>query len=197
MQSTPFSTSAFLVLLVVVGFITCSATPFHIQEESSDSIFPESGGNHVQRILQAAALDRFQIGDSRITFGGTVIQLIYPLNDLVSDGSVSTQTFLADCETNITGNDFLVPSIIYDDNPAPDGTKNRQVTVRYDVDPTAIQETEVWVQDEKKQFFMNFCMSLSLHEGDAETTMEKASLETVVRLQVDLVGDFGVEVDVL
>jgi hypothetical protein len=194
MQATPLSSSVLLVLLVVGAFISCSASPLMGQEAANILL---ENDNHVQRTLQAA-LDRWAIGSSRITFAGTVIELIFPLSDEVPDGSVSATTFSdSNCSVNITGNNYIVPSIIYDDNPSPDGTKNRKVTVRYDVDATAIQTTDVWIQDVDDQFFMNFCMSLSLHEGDADTSNTMSTIETVVRLQVDLVGGFGVEVDVL
>jgi hypothetical protein len=146
------------------------------------------------RFLQV--MERFQIGESRIVFTGDVIQLIFPLSDLVPDGSVSTTLFSdRDCSVDILGNDYLVPTIIYDENPNPDGTKNREVTVRYDVDPIKIQETAVWVQDEDNQFFMSFCMGFHLHDGGLDTK-PSASLDTLVRLQVDLIGDFGAEIPV-
>jgi hypothetical protein len=142
-------------------------------------------------------MERFQIGESRIVFTGNVIQLIYPLNDLVAEGSVSTTLFSDDdCSVDILENDYLVPSILFDENPNPSGTKNREVTVRYDVDPVKIQETDVWQQDESNQFFIAFCMGLHLHDGDAETEPEESSLDTLVRLQVDLIGDFGAELPV-
>jgi hypothetical protein len=150
----------------------------------------------IQQIIPTRALqqvmERFQIGESRIVFTGNVIQLIYPLNDLVAEGSVSTTLFSdGDCSIDILKNDYLVPTIVYDDNPNPSGTKNREVTVRYDVDPVKIQETDVWQQDENNQFFIAFCMGLHLHDGDADTEPPSSSLDTLVRLQVDLIGDFG------
>jgi hypothetical protein len=148
-----------------------------------------------ERVLQV--MDRFQIGESKIVFTGTVIELIYPLNDLVADGSVSTTLFSdRDCSVDISGNDYLVPTIVFDENPNPDGTKNREVTVRYDVDPIKVQETDVWLQDETNQFFISFCMGIHLHDGDAEAVAPSASLDTVIKLQVDLMGGFGVELPV-
>jgi len=142
-------------------------------------------------------MERFQIGESRIVFNGKVIQLIYPVNDLVTEGSVSTTLFNdRDCSVDIMGNDYLVPTIEYDENPNPDGTKNRQVTIRYDVDPVKVQETDVWVQDESDQFFISFCMGFHLHDGDAETEPSSASIDTLVKLQVDLIGDFGADLPV-
>lgn len=176
-------------LLTVASVFLTLCTFFHYSQSSA---IPE---NEHARLLQV--MERFQIGESRITFAGILIQLIFPLNDLVPDGSVSTTIFSDDqCSVDIGGNDYLMPSIEYDDNPNPDGTKNRLVTIRYDVDPIKIQDTAVWRQDETSQFFMYFCMGLRLHEGDAETTRISSSIETVVKLQVDLVGDFGADLPV-
>lgn len=142
-------------------------------------------------------LGRYDIGQSEISYTGAVIQLAFPLSDQVPDGSVSATTFSdSDCSVDITGNSFLVPSIIYDENPNPDGTKNREVIIKYDIDPEGIQTSDVWVQDEQNQFFMNFCMSINLHSGNADTTSVSKTQETVVRLQVDLMGGFGTEMDV-
>jgi hypothetical protein len=196
MQANSSSSYALRVLFLLVFRIFNSSSASSVVGQELANILP-AGRNHAQRTLQEV-LDRFEIGESIITFAGTVIQLIFPLNDEVSDGSVSTTIFSDnDCSVDITENEYIVPTIIYDDNPNPDGTKNRRVTVRYDVDPTLIQSTDVWVQNENSQFFMNFCMSLSLHQGDAETSDPISTLETTVRLQVDLVGDFGNEFEVL
>jgi hypothetical protein len=145
-----------------------------------------------QRLLQV--LGRYDIGESVISYSGTVITLKFPLSDQVPDGSVSATTYSdGDCSVNITGNNFLVPSILYDENPNPDGTKNREVTVRYDIDAIEIQKSDVWVQDQSNQFFMNFCMSVNLHSGDANTTGVSQTQETVVRLKVDFMGGFATE----
>jgi hypothetical protein len=163
--------------------------------EAKREWYSEQGGILRQRLLQV--LGRYDIGESVISYSGTVIQLKFPLSDQVPDGSVSATTYSdSDCTVNITGNDFLVPSIVYDKNPNPDGTKNREVTVRYDIDAQAIQKSAVWVQDDKSQFFINFCMSIDLHSGDAETTGVSQSQETVVRLKVDFIGGFGTENEV-
>lgn len=181
-----FSTSTLLVL-IMVSLILWSPVA---------AVLPSHERYIIRRSLQA--LDRYKAGEAEIQFAGTVVQLIFPMNDQVPDGSVSTQLFSdSDCSVDISGNDYLVPTIIYDDNPNPDGTKNRQVTIKYDIDPEGIQKSDVWVQDSNDQYFMNFCMSVQLHTGDAETTQVMGTLETVVRLKVDLVGDFGVAVDVM
>jgi hypothetical protein len=145
------------------------------------------------RILQEI-LTRYQIGESRMHFQGTIVNLIFPVSDLVPDGSISITTYSdTDCTVDITGNDFLVSNVTYDDNPAPDGSKNRDVNIMYIIEPTGIQQSDVWTQDENSQFFMNFCIGINLHTGDANTTNAMTSLETVVLLQVDLLGDFGSE----
>lgn len=149
------------------------------------------------RLLQV--LDRYEIGEPEITFAGKVVQLFFPLADNVPDGSVSVTTFSdTDCSVDITGNDYIVPTLVYDDNPSPDGTKNREVLLRYDVDPIKIQATDVYVQNDREQFFMNFCVSLGLHNrGVGESPSPIATLETIVRLQVDLLGGFEAEADVM
>lgn len=148
-----------------------------------------------QRLLQG--LGRYDIGESVISYSGTVIQLKFPLSDEVPDGSVSATTYSdTDCSVNITGNNFLVPTIVYDANPNPDGTKNREVTVRYDIDAQGIQKSAVWVQDVSNQFFINFCMSIDLHSGDANTTAVSQTQETVVQLKVDFMGGFATENEV-
>jgi hypothetical protein len=119
------------------------------------------------RILQKI-LTRYEIGESRLTFRGTMVNLVFPVSDLVPDGSISITTYSdTDCTVDITGNDFLVSNVTYDDNPAPDGSKNRDVNLLYTIDPTGIQQSDVWTQDENSQFFMNFCIGINLHPGDA------------------------------
>ena len=142
-------------------------------------------------------LDRYEIGESRISFSGTIVRLVFPINDLNLDGTVEIATFSDNmCSVNIDGNDYLMPEIIYDENPNPDGSKNREVTIQYTVDPTKIQTTDVWLQESDDTFFMNFCVSFGLKLNDGPNAVTIATLETVVRLQVDLMGDFGVEVEV-
>lgn len=149
-------------------------------------------------IRDLQVLDRYEIGEPTIRFAGKVVQLVFSLADEVPDGSVSVITFSdPECTVDVTGNDYLVPTILYDDNPAPDGTKNREVVLRYDIDPEEIQKTEVFFQDDKDQFFMNFCASLRLHDGDADGSNPIVTLETGVLLQVDLLGDFSEEVDAM
>ncbi len=179
----------FLLILEVFG--SCCSS--FVGKHSNDDIYTHT--DTWQRRLET--LGRYDIGVSKISYTGTVIQLIFPISDQVPDNSVSATTFSdSDCSVDITGNDFLVPTIIYDENPDPDGTKNREVTIRYDIDPEGIQKSAVWVQDEQNQFFMNFCVSISLHSGDAETTSVSKTTETLVQLQVDLIGDFGTEMQV-
>jgi hypothetical protein len=143
------------------------------------------------------ALGRYDIGENRINFQGTTVTMIYPLSDLVPDNSIVLTTYSdSDCTVDISDNDFIVPEIIYDDNPLPDGTKNREVTIHYTIDPIKVQGSDIWVQRSDDQFFMNFCVGLSLSTGDVSdpNSVSISGIDTVVLLQVDLLGDFGAEV---
>lgn len=144
------------------------------------------------RVLQV--LKRYEIGSPAIQFAGTIVNVVFPLSDQVPDGSVSTKTFSdTECSVDISRNDFLISTILYDENPSMDGTTLREVTVRYDIDPLKIQQSDVWIQNDNVQFFLQFCMSIHLHTGNASTTPALSSVDTVVLVQVDLRGNFTAE----
>ena len=183
---------------ICLVFISARVLVFasYTSPSSSSTVVTAVPREHNPRVLQV--LDRYEIGEPKIGFAGKVVQLFFPLADSVPDGSVSVITFSdTDCTVDITGNDYIVPSLIYDENQSPDGSKNREVLLQYDVDPIKIQASDVYIQDERDQFFMNFCVSLRLHAGDAESSTPLATLETIVKLQVDFLGGFSQESDVM
>jgi hypothetical protein len=146
------------------------------------------------RLLQEA-LDRYEIGESRIIFAGKSVTLIFPVNDMNEDGSVEITTYSDNqCSVNIRDNDYLMPEITYDANPNPDGSKNREITIHYTIVPELIQLSDVWLQDGDDTFFIQFCISFALKLNPFSAPI--ANIETLVRLQVDLVGDFGESVNV-
>lgn len=163
----------------------------------AQSVLQPANSDQQYRVLQT--LGRYDIGSPVIEFEGKVITLAFPLSDQVPDGTVSAKTFSdTTCTVDITGNDFLVPTILYDDDLSSDGDgNNREVSVRYDIHPNKIQQSDVWVQHENDQFFMEFCMRLRLHAGNATTTPSIASVDTTVLLQVDLLGGFASEFSVM
>jgi hypothetical protein len=137
---------------------------------------------------------RYEIGDSRIIFGGTTVRLIFPVSSLVPNNTIEIFTYSdLDCTTDISDNDFLVPEITYDTNPTPDEFTNREVTIDYTIEPTLIQASDVWHQDEDDQFFMKFCMGFGLMSGDVSDpdSVTLASIDTGVILEVKLMGDFA------
>ena len=108
------------------------------------------------------------------------------MNDEVPDGSVSTLPVLYsdnDCSVDIIRNNFLVPVIIniYDNNSNPGG----------------IKKSDVCIDDEANQSFMNFCMTINLHSGAADMIQVLGTLDTAMSLQVDLIGDFASETEVI
>jgi hypothetical protein len=128
-----------------------------------------------------------------------MVTLVYPLSDLVPNNTVVLITYSdTECSVNVDGNDFIVPDILYDENPLPDGTKNREVTIHYTIDPVKVQESDIWVQRSDDQFFMNFCVGLGLSTGDVSDPNSAviAQIDTVVLLRVDLLGAFGTELNV-
>jgi hypothetical protein len=148
------------------------------------------------RFLQ---LDRYEIGDSSIDFGGTTVTLIFPLSSLVPNNTVEIVTFSdLDCTTDITGNDFLVLEIFYDENPAPDEFTDREVTLHYTIEPGLMQTSDVWHQDADDQYFMKFCVGFSLKSGEITDpdSVTISSMDIGVILQVDLLGDFSAAVPV-
>jgi hypothetical protein len=146
------------------------------------------------RLLQEA-LDRYEIGESRIIFAGKSVTLIFPVSDMNEDGSVEIATYSDDqCSVNIEGNDYLMPEIRYDTNPNPDGSKNREITIHYTISPELIQLSDLWLQTDDDTFYIQFCISFSLKLNPDAAPI--ANIETIVKLQVDLVGDFGESVNV-
>jgi hypothetical protein len=163
---------------------------------SSPLVRADVNQTETERLLQEA-LERYEIGGSRIVYQGLKVVLIFPVNDLNEDGSIEITTFSDNqCSVNIDGNDFLMPNITYDDNLDPDGLKNREITIVYTIDPILIQLSDVWIQTENDQFFMKFCVAFGLKLDSAPATAVISTLETVISLQVDLVGDFGESVNV-
>jgi hypothetical protein len=149
--------------------------------------------------LGTGVLDRYQVGQSTIDFDGVYIDLTYPLSDLVPDNSIVITTYSdRDCTVDITGNNYLTPEIIYDDNPNPTGEKNREVLVQYTIDPKEIQDEDVWIEKDDTSVFVSFCAAINLYTGDISDpgSAPLARLDTVVYLQVNFEGGFNAEVPV-
>ena len=144
--------------------------------------------------------DRYEIGESEITYAGTTVSLAFPLSDLVPDGTVEILTFSdQDCSVDISDNDYLVPEVIYDENPDPTGEKDRNVEVLYTFDPFKIVDKDVWVErDEGQTIFLSFCMAVNLLNGPVgeEGSQAFSRLDTLVFIRVDFEGNFGVSIDV-
>lgn len=141
-----------------------------------------------------------EIGEPELIFFGKRIVLKFNFSDQIVDGSLSLDTFGdRNCTININGNDYLVPQFRYDENPSPDGTKNREIELIYDVDPVKVQQSSIWRQNEDDQFFMDFCFIIQLFSGPVEnpTSQLLDTLETEINLRVDLFGDFGADFEVL
>lgn len=150
--------------------------------------------------LGTGVLERFEVGESTIEYSGTVIKLVYPVSDLVPDGTIGIQTFSdRDCSVDITGNDYLFNEIRYDENPNPTGEKNREIEVTYAFDPRKIEDKDVWVEkDNGSQYFLSFCTAINLlnKPADEEGSFSMARLDTLVFIQVEFEGGFGEQVNV-
>ena len=145
--------------------------------------------------------DRYEIGESEILYAGTTVSLKFPVSDLVPDDTIEILTFSdQDCSVDITGNDYLVPELIYDEvSGDPTGEKDRNVEALYTFNPVKITDKDVWVErDEGQTIFFSFCMAVNLLSGPVgeEGSRPMSRLDTLVFIRVDFEGNFGVELNV-
>jgi hypothetical protein len=142
--------------------------------------------------------DRYNIGESVIKYSGVEVKMTFPVNDLVPDNTIEIYTYSdQDCSVDITGNDYLVPTTTYDDNPDPTGEKNRDIEVVYVFDPQKIQDKDVWVERANgNEVYLSFCMTIGLMDKpvDEEGARAMARLDTLVFIQVEFEGGFGDEI---
>eukprot|EP00529_Nitzschia_sp_RCC80_P003588 CAMPEP_0113492162 /NCGR_PEP_ID=MMETSP0014_2-20120614/27929_1 /TAXON_ID=2857 /ORGANISM="Nitzschia sp." /LENGTH=1134 /DNA_ID=CAMNT_0000385975 /DNA_START=416 /DNA_END=3817 /DNA_ORIENTATION=- /assembly_acc=CAM_ASM_000159 len=182
-------------------FSTTTRSSVLLEEEEEEEQQQELHGQTERQLQLCDGLcDRYQIGESEIVYGGTTVSLAFPLSDLVPDGTVEILTFSdQDCSVDISDNDYLVPELIYDDNPDPTGEKDRDVEVVYTIDPVKMAGTDVWVErDEGQTIFLSFCMAVNLLNGPVgeEGSQAFSRLDTLVFIRVDFEGSFGDALDV-
>jgi hypothetical protein len=140
-------------------------------------------------------LGEYEIGVNRMQYYSNKIDLYFPLNDLVADGAVSVLTFSdTECSVSIVGNEYLVPEILYDENPNPTGLSNREVKVEYTIDYNLIKDASIYTQLSKGEFKLDFCISFILLRGPGGNPLSAVDTEITVELKFD--DKFGEEIQV-
>ena len=143
----------------------------------------------------SGVLGRYEIGNSTLVYGGMNISMEFQLNDLVPENTVQVTTYSdSACTINITNNTYMVQSLLWGPSTSPDGTKNRNMTVLYQVDPASIKTSPVWKEQGANQYFVSFCVEVALYSGDVynPSSAQIISVDTTADIRVDLLGNFGV-----
>ena len=151
-----------------------------------------------RQLQDGETLGQYEIGPSTLFYFGTSINLDFTLNALVEEETVAIKLYSdSDCTQDITDSDYLVPELIFDQDFVQNSTSVRPMRVQLTINEGQIKTSPVW-QERDDQFFIFFCTKVSLYTGNVTDpgAVEISILETLSQIKVDLVGGFGVDVNV-
>lgn len=138
-------------------------------------------------------LDRYEIGETFMEYSGSSIVLSYTVSDLLPDNTVDVATYSdPQCTDSIDNSDYLVPVVVYDDNPDPTGLKSRIVKVKYVIDYFKIQDSPVYSKEDNS-IHIDFCTKFILMSDDGNKAV--STINGVVNFKLDDTGNFGGEFD--
>jgi hypothetical protein len=162
-------------------------------------MFPDHVSPTGRQLQDGESLGQYDIGPSTLYYFGTSINLDFTLNALVEEGTVGLKLYSdSDCTQEITDNDYLTPELIFDQDFVQNSTSVRPMRVQLTIIEQRIKQSPVW-QERDDQFFIFFCTKVSLYTADPTSdsgAFAISTLETLSQIKVDLVGDFGVDVNV-
>ena len=156
----------------------------------------------LQQQEQQQSLDLYEITEPKLRYKGLELYLDYKLSNMLQPNQVKVTPFSDhDCMINITeNNDYMVPELIFtspSNSSSSIGATTQTLRVHFTIDPVKIQKTPLWKQEGVDQFFITMCVGLLLYTDNYVTNPDNAvaisSLDTLIRVQVDLMGDFGME----
>eukprot|EP00980_Cylindrotheca_fusiformis_P013314 scaffold3389_cov119-Cylindrotheca_fusiformis.AAC.6 len=140
-------------------------------------------------------LEQYEIGQNRMRYYSNKIDLYFPVNSMVADGTAAVVTFSdSDCSESIVGNDYLVPEIAYDDNYDPNGLSNREIKVQYTINYEVVEDSPVYTSISDGESKVDFCVSFILLSGVGGQPISAIDTEISVLLKWD--DTFGEEVNV-
>ena len=71
---------------------------------------------------------------------------------------------------DITDNEYIKPSLLFDDTPKGDGNCTRQVAAYYEVDPNLLPFSDIYYipENDSEKAYINYCTRLNIFsESDA------------------------------
>jgi hypothetical protein len=196
-----------LHLLFAAAAGLSSQLVYALQQESyqkgnlglDELMFPDYVSPTARQLQDGETLGQFDIGPSTLFYFGTTLHLDFTLNAMVKEETVSFVLYSDyDCTQEITDNDYLVPEVIFDQDFVQNSTSVRPMRVQFTINQQLMKASPVWQERGDDQFFIFFCSKVSLYTGNVTDpgAVEISILETLSEIKVDLLGDFGVEVNV-
>jgi hypothetical protein len=167
--------------------------------QNDNLVFPDYVSPTSRQLQDDETLGQYDIGASTLKYFGTAIALEFTLNALVEEETVGFKLYSdSDCTQEITDNDYLMPELIFDQDFVKNSTGVRPMKALLTINQQGITTSPVWQQRADDQFFIFFCSKVSLYTGNITDpgAFEISILETLSEIKVDLLGDFGVEVNV-